>query len=209
MNYSQEFIESLKSELDSQLPGPAVQAEMMPDFRGVVPEIDSLKPASVCICFIIRNDKLYFPLIRRTEHASDIHSKQISLPGGQVNPGENIMDAARREVFEEIGILTEKIDILGKLSILPIPISGFLVHPFVGICTDPSPSYTIDPLEVDEVFDVPINDLLNGELRKEHKRKDKRVPYFHFNGEVVWGATAMILSEMAEVLKTVNAYNKK
>ncbi len=181
------------------LPGLTAQKHMMPQFRHPVNPSVKLVPAAVFICLFDGINGPEFPLIRRSRHELDRHSDQISLPGGKVDPGESTDAAALREFREELGIPEDSLTILGALSPLPIPVSGFLVHPFVGTCST-EPDYHINPDEVARVFNVPVHQLLSPQYRKETTYKNRNVPYFALDNEMVWGATAMILSEFAEIL---------
>ena len=189
----------LKEQLGKNLPGFTAQQIMMPEFREHNFNISGLQPASVLFCLVKRQSEYVFPLIRRSEHDKDVHSRQISLPGGKSEPEESLENTALREAEEEIGLIQNKIDIIGQLSPLPIPISGFLVYPFVATYND-LPDYRLQNTEVDEVFEVPIKHLIDKRFQKEMTRSNGRIPYFQFNDKIVWGATAMILSEMAGIL---------
>ena len=138
------------------------------------------------------------------------HSKQISFPGGGLEEeDENLEACAKRETEEEFGIPRENIQVLGKLSELYIPVSRYLVQPFVGYLEE-APSYTPDPNEVDEILEIPLEDLLNPALRKFTTIRTssnlvlKDIPYYDVVGKTVWGATAMMLSEFVYLLENLN-----
>jgi len=185
---------------ESGLPGWEAQRRMMPSFRGSVPHEEDLSPAAVLICLIEKDGGLVFPLIRRSVAEGDRHSGQISLPGGRQEGRESLLATAFRESREEIGVPEEALTLIGALSPLPIPVSGHIVHPFAAYCNSKF-SYVPDTLEVDEVFDVPLSELLAPETVKIDGNSRRQIPYFHLQGQVVWGATAMILSEFAELIK--------
>jgi 8-oxo-dGTP pyrophosphatase MutT (NUDIX family) len=132
------------------------------------------------------------------------HRGQISLPGGARETDEKLSSTAIRETQEEIGIYAYDVDLIGALSPLFVPVTGFIINPFVGIINanfDPQPA----PEEVETVISVHVNELLNDDNELQEKRNlrgyDVNIPYFLLSGHKVWGATAMILSEFKTVLK--------
>jgi 8-oxo-dGTP pyrophosphatase MutT (NUDIX family) len=150
------------------------------------------------------DDELQFPLTVRTTtvHA---HKGQISLPGGAKEPeDEGFEQTALREASEELGISTGDIQILGALSLLYIPHSGFCVHPFVGY-SDRTPDWRPDPDEVAELFSATVRQLLDPSTVHEevHIRDGQSflVPHYLFGPHKVWGATAMILAEFVALLR--------
>ena len=129
------------------------------------------------------------------------------LPGGSQEKNESLEFTAIRETEEEIGINKDTIYIIGKLTKLFVPVSGFCIYPFVG-WTNKIPK--IKPSnEVKKVFNVKISELLdrNNEKRKQIVINNKitEIPYFNLRNKEVWGATAMILSEFKKILKSINS----
>ena len=131
------------------------------------------------------------------------HAGQVSLPGGAVEPGESIREAALREAAEEVGLDPAHVRVLGELSILPIAASGFVLHPVVGVAERKLRLRPADG-EVSRVLHVPLADLRDPRnlrqgtyWRPEHS---VRAPYFAVQEERVWGATAMVLAELLAVL---------
>ncbi len=126
------------------------------------------------------------------------HSGQVSLPGGAVSEGESVAEAALREAGEEIGIDGAAVRVLGILTPLDIPVSGFLLHPVVGVM-DRRPEFLAADGEVEQILEVPVDDLLDpARVGFDHRLRDGvhyDVPFFGVGGEVVWGATAMVLAE--------------
>jgi len=134
------------------------------------------------------------------------HGGQVSLPGGVVEPGETLQAAALRETEEEIGIGRQTIQILGALTPLHIPVSRFVLHPFVGVAAG-SPVFAASDGEVERVIEVPLARLvdpaLHGEESRERDGTVYEVPFIAVDGEKVWGATAMVLAEWITVLESL------
>jgi 8-oxo-dGTP pyrophosphatase MutT (NUDIX family) len=126
------------------------------------------------------------------------HAGQVSLPGGATDPGETLAEAALREAHEEIGVDPARVRILGELTPVHVLVSGFTLHPLVGI-TDERPAFTLAAHEVDEVIEVSVDDLQDASAIRQGTRTRGGIaieyPYFDLMGHQVWGATAMILGE--------------
>lgn len=165
-------------------------------------EEDAIQSA-VLILLYEENGVICFTLTERTQTVEH-HRGQISLPGGAREADEKLSSTAIRETQEEIGIYAYDVDLIGALSPLFVPVTGFIINPFVGIINanfDPQPA----PEEVETVISVHVNELLNDDNELQEKRNlrgyDVNIPYFLLSGHKVWGATAMILSEFKTVLK--------
>jgi 8-oxo-dGTP pyrophosphatase MutT (NUDIX family) len=165
-------------------------------------EEDAIQSA-VLILLYEENGVICFTLTERTQTVEH-HRGQISLPGGARETDEKLSSTAIRETQEEIGIYAYDVDLIGALSPLFVPVTGFIINPFVGIINanfDPQPA----PEEVETVISVHVNELLNDDNELQEKRNlrgyDVNIPYFLLSGHKVWGATAMILSEFKTVLK--------
>ncbi len=126
------------------------------------------------------------------------HAGQISLPGGATDPGETLAQAALREASEEIGIDPSAVRVLGELTPVHVLVSGFTLHPIVGI-TDARPPFQAAPGEVDEIVEVRLEELRDASRIRTgtHVREGVAIeyPYFDLSGHRVWGATAMVLGE--------------
>lgn len=149
-------------------------------------------------------------LIKRNAYPG-IHSSQISFPGGKAEPEDKTLaETALRETFEEIGILPGAIEVIMPFSEIYIPPSNFLVYPFMGI-TKEEPAFEPNPDEVVALIHLPLNVFLddsivvNTEMQTSYAQSIK-VPAFKFREHIVWGATAMIMSELKETIKSALKY---
>ena len=138
----------------------------------------------------------------RAQHLPS-HRGQVSLPGGAVERGETVEEAALREAAEEVGIDVTGVRLVGSLTSLHIPASGYVLHPVVG-ASDAPPTLRPARGEVERILEVPFADLADpGRLRSETRvlgGESCLVPYFDLCGEKVWGATAMVLAELLWLL---------
>lgn len=189
--------------LKNELPGFEAHAEMMPYKRITALEArETLNPrhsAVMILLFPVENDP-HILLIQRTEY-DGTHSGQIAFPGGKMDPDDkDLLDTALRETWEEIGVASNKITVLGELSEVYIPPSNFLAKPYIG-WIDRFPILSIQENEVQQVLTIPVKDLF---LPENRKRKSMvlptynitlEVPYFDLKGHTVWGATALMLNE--------------
>lgn len=146
-------------------------------------------------------------LILRKTYAG-VHSNQIGFPGGKVEPDDQDMeDTALRETHEEVGVLPGSVEVIKTLSEVYIPPSNFVVQPFMGVYAKPRP-FVIQESEVEAAVEVFLKDFLdNSNLIEENLTtsyaKNFSVPAYRLNGYTVWGATAMIMSEIKELLEQV------
>jgi 8-oxo-dGTP pyrophosphatase MutT (NUDIX family) len=198
------FIRKLSAVLNAPLPGWTAQKHLMPEGRELESLSKNLHPAAVLISLYHHNGEWRFPLIRRTKDGF-AHSGQIALPGGRRDGKESDIQTALREAHEEVNILPERVEVIGKTSVLPIPVSNHIVQPVVGY-THEKPDFIPEPREVAEIFSVSIKSLCERDIQYElrhFKNRDWEIPYFDINGHKVWGATAMILSEFRTVVNRV------
>ncbi len=166
----------------------------------------SARRAEVLLLLYPLNSVLHFVLTLRTETVA-VHKGQVSLPGGACEAGDlQPGDAALREICEELSVCREDITLLGRLSPLYVAVSDFEIHPFVGYIPA-RPTFNHDPQEVAAVIEVPLSDLFNDSLKAEERWTirglEMDVPFYRLGRQVVWGATAIILSEFEQRLRAV------
>jgi 8-oxo-dGTP pyrophosphatase MutT (NUDIX family) len=189
----------------ARLPGVEAQLRMAPQPRGgwkpgFAP--DQAKPAAALLLLFPAAGRAVILLTKRSAALPD-HPGQVSLPGGAVDPGESIEDAALREAEEELGLARADVNVIGRLTPLHIPVSGFVLHPVVGAVAV-RPAMRPEPGEVERIIEAPVHHLLDpGRHHRVNLVRDGcefEMPYFDLDGEQVWGATAMVLAEFAAVL---------
>jgi 8-oxo-dGTP pyrophosphatase MutT (NUDIX family) len=200
-------IEFIRSSMQLPLPGEEAQYRMAPMQRRSKSEYLSEKPdprlSSVLILLYPGHaNRLSTMLIKRPENQG-AHSGQIAFPGGKVEPGEDLADTALRETFEEVGVHPDKITLIGPLTSLYIPVSSFLVHPFIGVYPE-EPVFNPNPDEVSALVPASVKELLEmktGTMEVTTSYGKLNTPYFDLYGHVIWGATAMIISEFRELMQ--------
>lgn len=193
------------------LPGETSQLKMAPASRlveqkHISKQNNTARKAAVMVLFY-GGTELNIALIRRTFDGS-VHSGQIALPGGEKESvDKDLLDTAKRELYEEIGVKEESYKVMRELTDIYIPPSNFYVQPFMAVCPKPPIFYKQDR-EVAEVLNMPIERLLNDDFLINTKLKSAydtiiEVPAFKVNEHIVWGATAMILHEVRDLVKHV------
>lgn len=202
---------NIKKALSQALPGQVSHRKMLPLNRELSAQPDDLlqvKHSSVLLLLFKENNELNACLIKRPAHMKH-HAGQIALPGGQIEKWETALETAFRETWEEIGISREKIEILGSLSELYVQVSGFLIHPFVGWISE-KPAFIINKNEVEKTISFPLRLLKNiiEETEIETFTGQLKVPCFKFEDEIIWGATAMILSEFYDTIRQFTTTNQ-
>ena len=197
------FIQQLAADLHGPLPGRAAQYRMAPQPRTGGGPDDPIpadaRQGGVLVLFYPRAGQPYLPLILRPTYEG-VHSGQVGFPGGGQESGDpDIVATALREAQEEVGIALEPIRVLGHLSPLYVFASNYLVHPTVAWMAQP-PHFHIDQREVAALIEMPLTALLDpANYRREHwelRGRTVDVPFFHIQNYTIWGATAMMLSEL-------------
>jgi len=197
----------LKHALLGELPGSNAHSKMLPPGRRLKQlehELSSVKLSSVLVLLFPDKDKIYTCLTRRPS-TMKYHPGQISFPGGKVEKDDASAEmAALREAQEEVGIDPSQIEILGQLSDFYLEISRFSIQPFLA-WTDNRPEFTVNTDEVEELILFPVSDFVENEIIQETELQTMTgilpIKYFPYNGQVIWGATAMILAELMEIMR--------
>ncbi|MEI7596846.1 MAG: CoA pyrophosphatase [Bacteroidota bacterium] len=189
----------LKGEISHAKMFPSIRSEQLKNRDLTAPPLSS----AVLILLYEKSGEICFCLIKRAEDGF-AHSGQVSFPGGKVEKKDvDIIHTALREANEEVGVNLSLIKVIGQLTDLYIPPSNFIVTPILAYCNE-VPNFTINKDEVQYIIECSLNTLLNEEKLKitQMKYKDIEfvVPYFDVETEVVWGATAMILSELKDLI---------
>lgn len=203
------LINILERNLQGGLPGREVQYQMAHVIRRrYEPAPRSARKAGVLALFYPRDSGWHIVLIERnSSHPDDRHGGQISFPGGKFEEGDrNLADTALREAHEEVGVDPDTVKLIGELTELYIPVSNFLVKPYVGYTTV-TPHFRPQLSEVRSIVEAPVERLRQPETRQVtdlHLADNitlRKVPYFNVENKVVWGATAMMLNELLELIK--------
>ncbi|HKK47077.1 MAG TPA: CoA pyrophosphatase [Balneolaceae bacterium] len=207
------LITYLSNRLDKHLPGQKSQLKMAPQpvsggkTRQMAAPVGAHQSSVLVLLFPNDKNKTELALTLRS---SDInHGGQISFPGGRAEKGETAQETALREAHEEIGICPEDVTIVGELSELYVSHSNNRVTPVVGFM-DQSPEFCLNPSEVEEIFTVELDSLL---LKKNLTVEDwdlrshtYKVPYWDVHRVPLWGATAMMLSELLDLYREFKEY---
>lgn len=212
MNFD-EFLITLSKIKNIPLPAQASQFKMSPPFRFELIEMykDNIKNASragvMALFYPDEKQQTKLVLILRKTYQG-VHSAQIGFPGGKFEfQDETLEKTAIRETFEEIGVPKQSIEVLKKLTEVYIPPSNFYVQPFLGIIKH-TPAFSKQDDEVETIIEVLLHqfiddkNVINTTVETSYNIEVK-VPAYQLNGHVVWGATAMILSEIKDLLKHV------
>ncbi|WP_298761123.1 CoA pyrophosphatase [uncultured Psychroserpens sp.] len=211
MNF-ETFIKSVSKIKNLNLPGETSQFKMSPPFREHLVEenrekMKYAKKAGVMALFYPKRETTYLILILRKTYRG-VHSAQVGFPGGKYEDNDpNLEFTALRETQEEVGVDIDTVDVLKAMTPLYIPPSNFTVAPFLGVTTI-TPNFVKQDEEVEDLIEVKLTDFLNENHTKDVSvmtsyERELEVPAFILNGHVVWGATAMMLSELKDLLKMV------
>ena len=195
----------MRAAVDAGLPGVEAQLRMAPRprpgwYRTGWPA-GARRAAALVLLFPTERGAALVLTVR--SHALPTHPGQVSLPGGAVEEGETLDAAALREAHEEVALDPREVRIVAPLTPLHIPVSGFALHPIVGV-SDRRPALRAADGEVARILEVPVADLADpASVRRSTDVRDGReydVPSFSVAGERVWGATAMVLAELLWVI---------
>ncbi|NOX47294.1 MAG: CoA pyrophosphatase [Chlorobi bacterium] len=201
------FIAKLKKQLRKPLPGKEAHLKMasrarLNELKGKY-DTSSAKQSSVLILLYPFKASVFTVLMKRNSY-NGVHSGQISFPGGSHEKSDgSFIETALREANEEVGILPENVKIIGELSDMYIPPSNFMVHPIVGFSKE-KPHLIPDATEVAQIIEANLTAIFNEtdfkEMELDVRGHKIKTPCYNVNGHVVWGATAMMLSELNEVV---------
>jgi 8-oxo-dGTP pyrophosphatase MutT (NUDIX family) len=203
------FIEKLKIRLAQPLPGETVQFLMAPATRQQIRDIDPdtyhPKKSAVLILLFPVNNAINILLIQRAEY-DGVHSGQVAFPGGKYEEQDvDLKQTAIRETFEEVGVPLNDIEIIGKLSDIYINPSNYLVTPFIGYSYK-MPNFIIDEYEVQQTICIDLFQLNNNSVRAKKmitlaNGTKINTPCYEIEGLTIWGATAMMISELNVVVE--------
>jgi 8-oxo-dGTP pyrophosphatase MutT (NUDIX family) len=202
------FVKILKAEINKGLPGTVVQWQMASSDRMIrnfprIPGTDA-KVAAVLILLYPEKGSVHTVLMQRPEYKG-VHGGQISFPGGKMEPSDkDIIHTALREAEEETGLKQEEISVIDTLTPLFIPVSNTIVTPVLA-WTNSKPEFRHHPGEVVFLFDAEISKLLDPSIIRTKSMEIHgemiEVKYYDYDGNVIWGATAMMLHELLTIIR--------
>lgn len=203
------LVQHLHSRLEKSLPGKLGQKPMQP-YLPLMPKIDvprrnTVKKGAVMAIIYAKDNIPHLLLIERNTYKG-AHSGQISFPGGKLESGESALSAAMRECEEEVGIAADSYRVLSPLTEVYVWASNFMVYPFLAI-SDSLDSLTPDPKEVKSIIEMPIAHFFENKNKSEMMMKSYlgvslKAPYYDVHEVPLWGATAMMISEIEHLLKS-------
>ena len=191
----------------NDLPGETAHVEMFPRRRVASEELKSVTEykTSAVLALMYEDNGPKMILTQRHDYKGK-HGGQISFPGGKMEDiDDNTIQTALRETQEEIGVDPSEIDVYGKLTDVYIPVSKFLVHPYIGFYKG-TPEFIMEEREVKEIITFDLEELLNETTLQKRDIKMangiviKDIPCFIINDKIVWGATALVLNEIRLML---------
>lgn len=207
-----DFLHCIPQLQQEVLPGDHAHDIMSPpERRDLIKSIDFTqkqpRKAAVLMLLYPKYNRTHLVLIERNSYPG-VHSSQIAFPGGKVEPDDQSHEhTALRETHEEVGIAPNKVNIVRPFSEVYIPPSNFMVYPYLGYSVEEL-NFTPDPEEVAGIIEFPLVQFLDDRIAVQQTMdtaysKSIAVPSFKINDHFVWGATAMMLSELKETLKKV------
>jgi len=208
MNFAA-FTENLKNRLQNYpLPGQDAQYIMAGDnirYKKIdMNALSNYKKSAVCLLFYENDNDVYFSLMKRPG-THQFHAGQIALPGGSCDGDETYEQTAIRELYEETGVAVSEENILGRLTPLYIPVSNFYIQPIIA-CINSKPLFITSKDEVEELIACKLSYILDESIIAETMVSlttsglKIKAPYFNVQGNILWGATAMLLSEVKQML---------
>jgi len=209
-----EYEKKLRQLNFDSLPGLEAQMKMAPEIRQqeikkMAQSQEAIKSSVLFLFYPGKDSKTQTVFIQRPDY-DGVHGGQISFPGGRFEKEDlNLENTALREAREEVGIEPGKVEIFGQLSDLYIPPSNFLVRPFLGFYPH-RPDFAIDPVEVAALLEVDVSAFFHRENKQAmpivmSNGMEIKTPCFSINSHIIWGATAMIISEFVELYRSMEA----
>jgi 8-oxo-dGTP pyrophosphatase MutT (NUDIX family) len=198
------FLEFVPKIQELRLPGLSEQLTMAPAVRKQLlekPIINPKKAAVICLFYEGMHGETCFYLIRRSSYPG-VHSNQVGFPGGQIDSADQTpWDAAKRELWEELGISTTQVSRIREITPLYIPPSHFWVDCFLAYSTSQT-ELNIDQDEVKEVISVSLAEFINikKSFTDQLENNGNKTPIYFLSNNIVWGATAMILAEIKSII---------
>ena len=198
------FLEFIPKIQELRLPGLSEQLKMAPSTRKQLlekPIINPNKAAVICLFYEGIYGETFFYLIRRSSYPG-VHSNQVGFPGGKIDPYDKTpWHAAKRELWEELGISSQQIIKIREITSLYIPPSHIWVHCFLAYSTSQT-KLNIDPNEVKEVISVSLVEFINikKSFTDQLDNNGNLTPIYNLSDNTVWGATAMILAEIKSII---------
>lgn len=204
-----QFAADLKIAFEQPLPGKSAQALLKPYLK-LKPDLDAppiLKPKQGAVLSLIypKNDTPHLLFIERPIY-NGVHSGQIAFPGGKIEKTDlSVLDAALRETEEEVGVKKDIVDVIGNLTEVFVLASNFMVYPYVGLL-ETAPILKLEQKEVANVLEVPLTRFFEPGIIKEKPMKSAMgltlmAPYYDIEGKFLWGATAMMVSELCAIIQ--------
>ncbi|MEX0996715.1 MAG: CoA pyrophosphatase [Flavobacteriaceae bacterium] len=205
------FKKALLKVQNTALPGEEVQLKMAPierlqELKNLAQSQNNASKAGVMALFYPNKQQETNLILILRKTYKGVHSGQVGFPGGRFEPQDgNLTVTALRETEEEIGVPKSEIQVVKKLTEMYIPPSNFIVQPFMGFVEN-YPQFKAQPSEVEALIEIPLTHFLDDKVIVTKTLTtsyaiDIEVPAYHLNNHVVWGATAMILSEVRHMLK--------
>lgn len=199
------------------MPGWNAQKRLINYDRPAPDDISKVDPdarlGAVLALLYPKNGELHTVLMMRNTYKG-VHSNQVSFPGGEFEKQDaSLWHTALREANEEVGVPENKVIKISELTKVYIPPSRFLVTPFLAFA-EKAPSFIPDPYEVKRIIEAPIskfldpNNILEKKIFIDSYKAKLPIKYYEVEGEIIWGATAMMLSELAEILERLGGHLK-
>lgn len=212
------IVNQISKALNQGLPGWKAQSKMINFDRPKASEAHLKDPearkSAVLALLYPKDGALHTVLMLRNTYNGH-HSGQVSFPGGKMELEDNTLwDTAIREAEEEVGLARQEVQLIGALTHVYIPPSRFMVHPYLAY-TNETPNFIANPNEVEKIIEVPLSLLMEENVIQTKQMKiasvslPLNVKYYDVYGQTVWGATAMMISEVIDLLKMTDLPNTR